>query len=46
MVVFCRFTCTKRDKCDQLEFYCSHFERRMEIDLLEKCQHCTEYKSM
>lgn len=45
-MIFCRYADTKRDNCDELKFFCLRFKRRLDMDMLEKCQYCSEYKSM
>lgn len=46
MVVICRHAHTMQDGCGKLEFYCSKFSWRMDLDLLERCRSCIEYKHM
>lgn len=44
-VVFCRHMDTKQDREGKLEFFCRRFERRIDLELLDRCQHCPEYVS-
>jgi hypothetical protein len=42
-VVFCKFMHTSQDREGKLEFYCRHFDRRIDLNLLERCQSCPAY---
>jgi len=42
-LVLCRHMSTRKDGEGKLEFYCWHFDRRIELDLLDRCQLCPKY---
>ncbi|MDI9439585.1 MAG: hypothetical protein ACOX46_01500 [Limnochordia bacterium] len=44
-MVFCRHLRTTKDGDGKLEFHCVHFDRRIDLDLLEGCRQCPKYES-
>lgn len=42
-MVLCSHALACRDASGGLEYYCSKFSCRMDLDLIERCRTCSEY---
>lgn len=40
----CRYTQIEQDGNGRLEFFCTQFSWRMDMDFLEKCRSCSKYE--